>query len=275
MTDELKTLDQVKHTVIDLAIKFGPKVLVALVFIVAGVVASHWAGRLSDRSLRRFHLEIPARQLLVRVVRICIVTLFIIMAVQNLGVELLPLIAGLGVAGAGIALAMQGVLGNLVAGLTVIFTRPFNVGEYISINTEEGVVESITTFNTVLLHSDLSRVVIPNRKVVGEILHNYGRIRQLEIIVSVTYGADLNSILSSLRDVLTGTPLVLQEPAPVIGVNLIKPSSVDIAVKPWVKVTDYANAGSEVRKGIIAHLRQQNIPLPVPQQEVRLIGTPS
>lgn len=101
---------------------------------------------------------------------------------QNLGVELLPLIAGLGVAGASIAIAMQGVLGNMVAGLTIILTRPYRVGEYILINREEGEVSMIGLFNTTLAHPDLSRVVIPNRRIVGEVLHNYGQIRQLQIV---------------------------------------------------------------------------------------------
>jgi small conductance mechanosensitive channel len=101
------------------------------------------------------------------------------MALQNLGIELLPLIAGLGVAGAGIALAMQGVLSNVAAGLTIIFTRPFRVGEYIAIVSVEGEVLDISLFSTVLDAPDLSQVVIPNRKIVGEILHNYGKIRQV------------------------------------------------------------------------------------------------
>ena len=78
---------------------------------------------------------------------------FAIMALQNLGVELLPLVAGLGVAGAGIALAMQGVLGNLAAGLTIILTRPFRVGEFISIVKEEGEVTEISLFSTTLATS--------------------------------------------------------------------------------------------------------------------------
>src|SRR5262249_59646700 len=116
----------------------------------------------------------PARALLERAVKLLVLGLFVIMALQTLGVELLPLIGGLGVAGAGVALAMQGVLGNIVAGLTIIFTRPFRVGDYISIAREEGEVLDISLSSTVLGHPDLSRVVIPNRKIVGEILHNYG-----------------------------------------------------------------------------------------------------
>jgi small conductance mechanosensitive channel len=144
--------------------------------------------------------------------------LFAIMALQNLGVELLPLIAGLGVAGAGVALAMQGVLGNVAAGLTIIFTQPFHIGDYISIGKEEGEVLDMGLFSTTLGHADRSKVVIPNRKIVGEILHNCGRIRQLDLVVGVSYGTDVNLALGAIDEILRSNPHVLQDPAPAIGI---------------------------------------------------------
>src|SRR4051812_12349283 len=173
MNEQVESITHIKAVVIDLALRFGPKVLVATIIILVGVFVGRWVGRAMARGLRRFDLEIPVRDLLVRVVNILILGLFAIMALQNLGVELLPLIAGIGLAGAGIALAMQGVLSNIVAGLTIIFTRPFRIGEYIAIAGVEGGVESMGLFNTTLSHPDLSKIVVPNRKIVGEILHNY------------------------------------------------------------------------------------------------------
>src|SRR6476620_342069 len=187
MPIQLDALEQAKSTLIDLAIKFGPKVLVAILIAIAGFYAARWVGKVVKRLLLKFDLEPPVRLLLVRIAGLLVGGIFIIMALQNLGVELLPLIAGVGVAGAGIALAMQGVLGNAAAGLTIIFTRPFRVGDYISINKEEGEVLDISLFNTVLGHPDRSHVVIPNRKVAGEILHNFGRMRQLAVEVGVAY----------------------------------------------------------------------------------------
>src|ERR1700733_11107869 len=105
MKDPLDPLAHAKDTLVDLAIRFGPKLLVAILILTAGFIVAGWAARGTDRALRRFDLEPPVRQLLTRVARVLVVALFLIMALQNLGVELLPLIAGLGVAGAGIALA--------------------------------------------------------------------------------------------------------------------------------------------------------------------------
>src|SRR5436305_2936429 len=102
MPIQLDALDQAKSTVIDLAIKFGPKVLVAILILICGFYAAKWVGRGFNRSLLKLQLEPPVRLLLVRLARLLVVGIFLIMALQNLGVELLPLIAGLGVAGAGI-----------------------------------------------------------------------------------------------------------------------------------------------------------------------------
>ena len=144
MDEQIANMGQTSSTVIDLAVSYGPRVLVAALILLAGYYVGRWAGRALDRLLQKLDLDATVRILLTRIASTLVVLLFAIMALQNLGVELLPLIAGLGIAGAGIALALQGVLGNLAAGLTIIFTRPFKVGEYISIVGEEGLIEYVT-----------------------------------------------------------------------------------------------------------------------------------
>jgi small conductance mechanosensitive channel len=263
MNDQLSNLDHIQRVVIDLAIQFGPKVVVATLIIIAGVFAGRWVGKAVDRGLKKFNLDAPVRQLLVRIVRIFVLTLFTIMALQNLGVELLPLIAGLGVAGAGIALAMQGVLSNMMAGLTIIFTRPFRIGEYISIVNEEGVVDTISLFSTVLSHADQSKVVIPNRKIVGEILHNYGYIRQIEILVGVAYDTDLDMAIAVASEVLQADIRILKEPPAVIGIGALSTFSVSISVRPWVNVPDYAATKSELTKAIVKTFRSKKIVIPI------------
>lgn len=272
MNNHIETLSQWHETALDLAIRFGPKLLMAIVIVTIGFIAGGWAGRAIRRGLAKFELDPPVRLLLERIVRVLVLGLFGIMALQNLGVELLPLIAGLGVAGAGIALAMQGVLSNIMAGLTIIFTKPYRVGEYISIVGEEGEVEMITLFSTTLTHRDHSRVVIPNRKIVGEILHNHGRIRQLDLVVGVAYDTDLGGAIATVHEVLRGNPRILRDPAPEVQVLVLADSSVNIAVRPWVNVPDHGQAVGEVNQAIVEAFRARRIEIPFPQREVRLLG---
>jgi small conductance mechanosensitive channel len=274
MDSELKSLGHVQSTLTDMALRFGPKVLAAVLILLAGLMVGRWLGRATDGALRRFALEPPVRLLIVRVVRVLVLGLFAIMALQNLGVELLPLIAGLGVVGAGLALATQGVLSNVVAGLTIIFTRPYRVGEFVAIIGVEGSVESITLFNTILSHADRSRVVIPNRKVIGEILHNYGRIRQTQVTVGVAYGTDLKLALSTVSDLVRANSRVLADPAPLIQITALGDSAIAIAAKPWVAVADYGLVESELNLNIVEAMRRLGIEMPFPQYQVHLLGAP-
>lgn len=275
MDTSLQSLDQIRASALDMAVRFGPKVVVAILILCAGYMVGRWVGGGLERLLVRLKLEAPVRSLLVRIAQICVLAVFAIMALQNLGIELLPLIAGLGVAGAGVALAMQGILGNIVAGLSIIFTRPFHVGDYISIAKEEGEVLDISLFSTTLGHTDLSRVVIPNRKIVGEILHNYGQIRRPDIAVGISYNTDVNAALELIAGILSANPRILKDPAPVVGVTQLAESSVTISVRPWVKVPDYDGAISEVNKAILEVFAVRNIVLALPQCEVRLLDRAS
>jgi len=272
MNAPVTSIDQIKNTVIDLAIRFGPKVLVAIIILFVGAAAARWVSRWIARALNRIELEPPVRSLLARIAWLLTFALFFVMALQNLGVELLPLIAGVGVAGAGVALATQGVLSNLVAGLSIIFAKPFRVGEYISIVGEEGLVATITLFTTTLTHPDRSRVVIPNRKIVGEILHNFGTIRQIDIVVGVAYDTDINSAVAAIGAVLQGNSRVLHDPAPVVQTVFLGDSAVSIGIRPWVGVADYRAALGEINKAVLETFRSQGIVMPFPQREVRLVA---
>jgi small conductance mechanosensitive channel len=272
VNDKLADISSLKDTLLDLAIRFGPHLFVAILTLVAGAFVSRAVSRWLLRVLQRLELESPVRLLLARLTWATCFLLFLIIALQNLGVELLPLIAGLGVAGAGLALATQGVLSNVVAGLSIIFSKPFRVGEYIAIAGVEGTVETITLFSTTLLHPDRSRVVVPNRKIVGEILHNYGSIRQLDVLVGVAYDTDLPAALALIREVLGANARVLKDPLALVQPVQLADSSVNIAVRPWVLIDDQGNATGEIYSAIVAAFRARGIGIPFPQREVRLLG---
>ena len=272
MPSQIETLQHLKTRAIDLLMEFGPNALSAIVVVVIGFFVSRALARAFGRGIARLELDAPLRELLVRIVRIAVMALFLMMALQNLGVELLPLLAGLGVVGAGVALALQGVLGNLVAGLTIIVTRPFRVGEYIDIHNEEGRVEAITLFSTKLSHPDRSVVVIPNRKIVGEILHNYGTLRQLNLSVGVAYDTDIGRALQVIDEVLKANPRVMQDPEPVVRVTALADFSVNIAVRPWAKVIEAGITSSELNRAILERFRASGIQIPFPQREVRMLA---
>jgi small conductance mechanosensitive channel len=264
-----------KDKLIEYVISHSGALVSAVVVIVVGLLAARWIGKLFDRWLTHKAMEQPMRTLLVRIVRLLIFAMALVVALGTAGMDVTALIAGLGVAGVGVGLALQGVLGNLVAGLTIIFTKPFRVGEWIEIAGVSGQVKDIELFSTTLLHTDMSRVIVPNRKIIGEILHNYGSVRQLDLSVGVAYGTNLNDATGIVRRVLTGNPRVLKEPVPVVGVTMLADSSINIAIKPWVQVDDFVFAQAEINQAIAEQLRAANISIPFPQREIRMLNHPA
>ena len=252
----------------------GPKLLGALLILAAGVIVARYVGQLAMKWLSRkeLALEPPVRMLMTRVLKLLVIVFALVIAAGTAGVDVTALVASIGVAGVGVGLAMQGVLSNVVAGLTIIFTKPFRVGEYIELISVQGQVTAIELFSTTLIHPDRSRVVIPNRKIIGEVLHNYGTIRQLDLSVGVAYGTNIQETLAVVRELVARNPRVLKEPAPAVGVANLGGSSVDIAVKPWVSVADFGAASAEINQTILEVFREKGISIPFPQREIRLLN---
>jgi small conductance mechanosensitive channel len=261
----------VKDLTIDLLIRYGFQILGALVILGVGLFLARWVGNLIARWLERRHLEPPVRSLIVKVVRVVVLIFTLVVALDKFGFQVAPLVAGIGVAGLGIGIAMQGVLGNVVAGLSIILTKPFRVGEWISIVGVYGQVTSIELFSTTLVHPDLSRVVIPNRKIVGEILHNHGTVRQLDLTVGVAYGTDLPKALAVARECLLANPRVLKSPAPLVGIASLGDSAINLSLGPWVALTDYAPAQGELYQAVVERFRAVGVEIPFPQHEVRML----
>ncbi|TKB33470.1 MAG: mechanosensitive ion channel family protein [Nitrospira sp.] len=257
----------------DYVIRYGFQVLGAAIVFAAGMLVARWVGRLTQQWLDRQDMEPPVRMLLVKAVQIVILLFTAMAALGQLGVQIAPLLAGIGVAGLGVGLALQGVLSNVVAGLSIIFTKPYRVGEHISILGVQGDVVAIGIFSTTLLHPDRSRVVIPNRKIVGEILHNFGTIRQLDMQVGVAYRTNVTEVLALVREILAQNPGVLTDPAPLVGISGLGDSAIMISIKPWTSVVNFTRVQGELNETIIERFRTAHIEIPFPQQEVRLLST--
>ncbi|MDB6040762.1 MAG: MscS Mechanosensitive ion channel [Verrucomicrobiales bacterium] len=264
-------MQEAKTFIVTFFLSYGLQILAALIILGIGFYAAGWVGKLMMKSLEKKGMEPPLRLLLVRVVRLLIVGFTVIIALEKFGVPITSLVAGIGVAGVGIGLAMQGVLGNLVAGLLIIFTKPFRVGEYIELLGVNGQVTVIELFSTTLAHPDRSRVVIPNRRIIGEVLHNYGQMRQVQINVSVPFDTDIPRALSILEAAGRSNPRVLKDLKPGLGIATLSNSSIVLTLAPWVSLADYGPTQGELYQAIVERFRDERIRIAVPTQEVRVL----
>jgi small conductance mechanosensitive channel len=268
-------MNNIQTTITNFFVQYGLQLVGAMIILFVGFLISRWIGSVLQGWLEHKQLEPPLRKLIVRVARLLLLLLTLVIALDKCGVPITPMIAAISVAGVGVGLAMQGVLGNLVAGLTIIFTKPFRVGEYVEIAGVHGLVTDIDLFSTILMHADRSRVVIPNRKIVGEILHNYGKMRQLDLAIGVAYGTNLREMFAIVRDVLNQNPRVLKDPVAAHGISFLGDSAITIGIRPWVAVTDFGPAQAELYEAILERFRTSHIEVPFPQREIRLLNSDS
>ena len=260
-----------KTLMVDLAIRYGFEVLGALVILGVGFVIARWLGDLAERRMARSGVDLPIRKLGVRALKLVVLLFAVVVALDKFGFQIAPLVAGIGVAGIGIGLALQGLLTNLVAGLTIILTKPFRIGEYIEVTGVSGNVASIELFSTTLVHADFSRVIIPNRKIAGEILHNFGSMRQVTLTVGIPHSADLPTALGTVRAVLAANPGVLTDPAALVGVGEVTDVAIKIRIQPWVRAADAGNVEPRLYEELIEAFRKRGIATPLPRHEVRMI----
>jgi small conductance mechanosensitive channel len=196
----------------------------------------------------------------------------ILVILNQLGVQVGPLLAGLGIAGFIAGFALQDTLSNFAAGVMILFYRPFDIGHFVRAGGETGIVREVSLVNTVIDTPDNQRLIIPNKKIWGDTIQNttVNPTRRVDLVIGVSYRDEIAHVQSVLERVVKAHPLVLSDPAPVIRVHALNQSSVDFAVRPWVKSPDYWTVHSELTRRIKEAFDEVGITIPFPQRDVHM-----
>jgi len=264
-------ISDVTKIVTDLMVRYSFQVVAAVAILFVGLLCARIAGRFIEQSLRRSTIEAHLQRLLVKAAKALVLLFTAILALDKFGVQVTALVAGISVAGVAAGFAVQGILANLAAGLSIMLSRHFRIGDYIEIGTVKGQVQSIDLTMTVLRTLEDARVIVPNRKIVGEIIYNYTGERRVTLTVQVGYAEDLDRALGTVREVLTENPRVLKNPPPDVGITRLADSGIHITLRPWCKAEDFWRVHYEVYRAVLDRFRQQGIEIPFPQREVRLL----
>ena len=201
---------------------------------------------------------------------------FVILAVlSKLGVETTSFIAVIGAAGLAIGLALQGSLSNFAAGIILIIFRPIRVGDFIDAGGAMGTVEDLGIFTTIMKSPDNKTVFVPNSVITSGVIMNYSMkdMRRVDLIFGVSYSDNLKKVREVITEVLLEDARILKEPAFTIGVLSLGDSSVNFAVRPWVKTSDYWPVLFSLNEKIKCRFDEQGISIPFPQRDVHLIET--
>ncbi len=165
-------------------------VLVAVITLIIGLIVARWLSRLVVRVGVKRNLDETLSRFLGNVVKLIIIGFVLIMTLGKLGIAITPLIAALGAVAFGSSLAFSGLLSNYAAGLTIIVSRPFVIGNTIEVKGVSGVVEEIGLGATHLSNEDGEEITIPNKNIVGEILTNSYENKVVEMTIGISYNDD-------------------------------------------------------------------------------------
>lgn len=264
------TLQKLIDLAIEFTFKYSFQVLGGVIVLGAGWLVSKFVCKFVQGFLTKHKIDVTVSKFLVGAVRLIIMAFAGLIALGKFGIEIAPFIAGLSVVGFGTSFALQGPLSNYAAGATLIFTKPFKVGDIIEVVGVMGEVQDMTLPRTVLKTIDGTTIVVPNKHIIGEIIHNFADSKRLDIKVGVSYKADIDKAIRIVKSVVEKEPRVLKNPLPKIGVSEFGDSSVNIYARIWSKQDDYWDAMFAINRAIFEEFGKGGVEIPFPQRDVHL-----
>lgn len=267
---EIDQVAKIYNIIIDFFTNYSFQLIGALIIFILGYM---FAGKISKFVLRlcqRHKLDITLSQFLASTTKMLIVIMITIISLGKLGISVTPFIAAIGAISLGAGLALQGLLANYAAGFNIIIIRPFVVGDTISVQGVTGVVEEVLLAYTVLKNEDDVRITIPNKHIVGEILHNSKNNSLLELKVGISYKHNPLEVTKLLEEAVLSLGIVDENSKLQLGIDEFSDSAITIAIRLWTPTVSLYATKYKAYATIYTALDDANITIPFPQRDVHI-----
>ena len=248
-------------------------VITALIVIIVGYFVTVIISKYVRKVLIKAKLAEILAEFTYRIVKVILLIFVFSIAIGFLGVDVGAALVSISVVfGLVFGLAFQDVLGNLTAGFMIAITKPFKKGDYVDVAGLSGSIANVGISITTLITLDNKRVIIPNSKVWGAPIINYTALktRRIDLNVGISYGDDISKAISIAMNLLKNHKVVLKDPVPMVAVDELADSSVNLIIRPWVKTEDYWTAKWELMQKIKELFDKEGINIPFPQTDVHL-----
>lgn len=272
MDSDLSTLHNLVNQGVAFIVAYGFQILGALIILAVGFLTARWVGRLITGLCSRHSLDATLSKFFANIARLLVLAFVVIIAMGKFGITIAPFIAAIGAIAFGSSLAIQGPLSNYGAGLTIILTRPFVIGNTITVKGVSGVVEEIRLGNTELRTEDGETILIPNKHIVGEILLNSYANRVVETAIGIEYNADPAAAVGVILGTLRAINSVVDEPPPQVGIAAFGDSAIEIGIRYWVPTVEYFQVQYAANAALHAALRDADIRIAPRRQHIRIVN---
>ena len=250
------------------------QVLAFVLLLFAFWIAARIGRGLMRRAIDRSKLEVSslARDFFIKMTGRLILLFGFIIAIAQLGIEVGPLLAGLGIAGFIIGFALQDTLSNFASGMMILVYRPFDVGDVIEAGGITGKVDKMNLVSTMVLTFDNQLLVVPNKQIWGGVIRNvtHQDTRRVDMKFGIGYSDNIQKAEQLLRQIVTGYEKVLKDPEPVIQLHELGESSLNFIVRPWSKTDEYWDVYWHVTREVKRRFDEEGISIPFPQRDVHI-----
>ena len=236
---------------VSLNLSLGSVIRVVFLFL-AGVILVRVLTKLVGRMLERSKALASLRVYILSVFRIGLWFLLVLMMAESVGIPTASIIALLSVAGLAVSLALQNTLSNVAGGITLLVTKPFQVGDYVEADGVNGTVKAVDLSYTTLTTIDNKEIFIPNSQLSSVKIVNYtasGR-RRVDLNFSASYDAPTQTVKTAIREVVDAIPQIIRDPEPVIWLSAYESSSIKYVVRAWTTTEDYWDVYYTLQEGV-------------------------
>ena len=272
MQEEIQTVQKLINIIMDFIVNYSFQVVGAILVLVIGVLVARAVSSFFLKLFEKKGIDITLSKFIVSLVKGIILGFAFIVAIGKFGITIAPLVAALAAMAFGASFAIQGPLANYGAGLVIILTRPFVVGNTIKVSDVSGIVEEVKLGATILTDEDGVKITIPNKHIVGEIIHNSEEKKIVEEIVGISYDSDPEKAIQIIKEALEPFEEISKEPPPQIGIQEFGDSSINIGLRYWIPTNTYFKILYQVNLSVYQHLKAKNIKIPFPQRDVHIVS---
>ena len=270
MEEEIQQAVAVYDLLTEFLVNYSFQLLGALVVLFFGIYIARKISSLILSLLVKKGIDVTLSRFVASGIKLLIITMVAIIALGKIGVSVTPFVAAIGALSLGAGLALQGLLSNYGAGVSIIVTRPFVVGDTISVHGVSGIVKEVHLAYTVLDNEDEVEITIPNKHIVGEIIHNSHADSVIELSIGIAYHCDpsvaINVILNSLKTI----DGMSTQREPQVGIDCFGNSSIDIGIRFWAKTEILFQTKYQANSAVFKALTDNNIEIPFPQRHVHI-----
>ena len=258
-----------------IVITYGPKLIGAIIVWIIGSMLIKAMANAFNRLLEKRDVDASLKPFLKSLVTIILKTLLIVSVLGMMGVEMTSFIAILGAAGLAIGMALSGTLQNFAGGVIILLFKPYKVGDFIEAQGFSGVVKEIQIFNTIINTPDNKTVIIPNGGLSTGAMVNYSTepVRRVDFTFGIGYGDSVDKAREVLNNLINTDSRILKDPESFIGVSELGDSSVNLAVRVWVKPENYWGVFFDMNEKVYNEFNNNGLNIPYPQMDVHLHKT--